>query len=70
MTEDVAQLGECSPGVQEVLVTLWLHGEFEASLTPVRIHVKVVMTGFYLSSLTSHLKCLPLATWEPVKCDC
>lgn len=34
MTEDVAQLGECSPGVQEVLVTLWLHGEFEASLTP------------------------------------
>lgn len=37
---------------------------------PVRIHVKVVMTGFYLSSLTSHLKCLPLATWEPVKCDC
>lgn len=33
MTEDVAQLGERSPGVQEVLVTLGLHGEFEASLT-------------------------------------
>lgn len=32
VTEDVAQLGECFPAMQEVLVTFWLHGEFEASL--------------------------------------